>query len=221
MLVVIDGPSGAGKSTVSRRLARELGFAFLDTGAMYRAVALAAQRAGLDPDDFDDLTAWLDSLDIQATPADGRFLVALDGDDVEPFIRNEAIGDLASRLSARPEVRAYLLAAQQEAGRRGSLVAEGRDTGTIVFPRAEVKVFLTASAEERARRRLKDLLPKQPEMTLERVMADMARRDQRDRERSTAPLSPAAGALELDSTDLDEDQVVALLLKRARQGGQP
>lgn len=211
MQVVIDGPAGAGKSTVSRRLAAELGFAFLDTGAMYRAVALAAQDQGVDPDDPGDLTAWLATLAVEARPVGGRFLVSLDGRDVEPFIRNEVIGDLASRLSARSEVRAFLLGIQQAAGRKGDLVAEGRDTGTIVFPKARVKIFLTAELDERARRRLADLLPQNPSLTLEQVRQDMDGRDQRDRSRSAAPLAPAADALVVDTTRLSEDQVVARL----------
>jgi len=221
MQVAIDGPAGAGKSTVSRRLAAELGFAFLDTGALYRAVALAAQRQGMDPEAAGDLTGWLATLAVEARPVQGRFVVTLDGQDVEPHIRNEVIGELASKLSARPEVRAFLLGIQQAAGQRGDLVAEGRDTGTIVFPEAKVKIFLTAELDERARRRLADLRPQHPGMTLEQVRQDIAGRDRRDQGRSTAPLAPAPDALVLDTTDLSQDQVVTRLLEIVSSVGSP
>jgi len=216
MVVTIDGPSGAGKSTVSRQLARALGFAFLDTGALYRGVALAAQWAGQAVDDEAAVEAWLPGLDLRARLDDGRFLVLLEGRDVEPFIRNEEIADLASRLSGQAAVRGHLLGLQRQAGQMGDLVAEGRDMGTVVFPGAEAKFFLNASPRERARRRLLELQPRQPGLTLEAVLADMAGRDQRDAARSLSPLMPAADALEVDTTARSQGQVLQTLLERVQ-----
>ncbi len=215
MVVTIDGPSGAGKSTVSRRLASELGFAYLDTGALYRAVALAATVDGKAQEEEEAIiAAWLTRVDISAKPERGRFVVCLDDRDVEPFIRNEEIGGIASRLSAMAPVREFLLELQRKAGEAGDLVAEGRDMGTVVFPEAEVKFFLVADDGERARRRYEELKPVQPDLTLERVARDLAARDQRDAGRSLAPLAPARDAYVLDSTNVGVEQVIAMMLKR-------
>ncbi|MBI5522138.1 MAG: (d)CMP kinase [Desulfarculus sp.] len=216
MVVTIDGPSGAGKSTVSRKLALLLGFAFLDTGALYRGVALAAQWAGLESDDEAAVAAWLEGLDLAARPQGGRFMVLLEGRDVEPFIRNEEVANLASRLSAQAAVRGHLLGLQRQAGVLGDLVAEGRDMGTVVFPKAEAKFFLNASPAERARRRFLELKSSQPGLTLEEVLADLNQRDQRDAARSLSPLKPAADALVVDTTSLSQEQVIALLLDKVR-----
>ena len=213
MIVTVDGPAGAGKSSVSRELAKRLGFAFLDTGALYRAVALAAEWDGADTGDLPALEAWLTRVDISVRLGGGRFTVLLQGRDIEPFIRNERIGGLASRLSALAPVRQYLLELQRSAAGEGDLVAEGRDMGTVVFPDARCKIFLTASPEERARRRLADLMESDPKATLESVLADMAQRDQRDARRKLSPLAPAPDALVLDSSELDREQVVSRLME--------
>ncbi len=213
MVITIDGPSGAGKSTASRRLAAELGFACLDTGALYRAVALGAVWAGWDQEEDPAVVeARLTRLEIGTRCQGGRFLVLLDGREVEPFIRNERIGGIASRLSALAPVRAFLLDLQRRAAREADLVAEGRDMGTVVFPRAEVKFFLTASDDERARRRHRELRQTRPEITLEQVAREMALRDQRDARRDLSPLAPAPDAIVIDSDDLDLDQVVRRML---------
>ncbi len=209
--MALDGPSGAGKSTVGKRLAASLGFAYLDTGALYRAVALAALRAGIAPQDEAAVAAWLPGVEITSRAQGGRLMVLLAGEDVEPHIRNSQIAELASQLSAQPAVRAHLLELQRRAGRQHSLVAEGRDMGSVVFPEAEVKFFLTASPAERARRRWRELRASNPGLTLEQVEADQARRDRRDQERSQSPLAPAPGAEVVDSSDLDLEQVVTLL----------
>lgn len=216
MIVTLDGPAGAGKSSVSKRLARELGFAFLDTGALYRAVALAVLESGRLEADEAALAAWLPGVALAASLEEGRFVVRLAGRDVEPLIRNEQVAGAASRLSALGPVRARLLDLQRQAAGQGHLVAEGRDMGTVVFPRAEAKFFLTASPEERARRRLRELLPTRPELTLAEVLGDMAQRDQRDAQRSLSPLRPAPDAVVVDTTALDEDAVLALLAQRVR-----
>jgi CMP/dCMP kinase len=216
MVITVDGPSGAGKSSVSRRLAVGLGFAFLDTGALYRGVALGSHWAGVEGENEAVIAAWLTRLDLEARPTDGRFLVLLEGRDVEPFIRNEEMAALASRFSALAAVRAHLLTLQRRAGQAGDLVAEGRDMGTVVFPEAEVKFFLTAEPGERARRRWRELSPGRPELTLEEVEADMRARDERDSHRALAPMKPAAGAVVVDTTAMSEDQVLGLMLERAR-----
>jgi len=216
MVVTIDGPSGAGKSTVSRRLASELGFAYLDTGALYRAVALAATVNGLEKEESEAvIAAWLTRVDIAAKPDNGRFVVFLDDRDVEPFIRNEEIGAIASRLSAMAPVRDFLLELQRKAGEAGDLVAEGRDMGTVVFPLAEVKIFLVADDMERARRRYEELKSGQPDLTLETVARELAARDERDAGRSLAPLTPARDAIVIDSTGIGVDQVVAIMREHA------
>ncbi|RJX31286.1 MAG: (d)CMP kinase [Desulfarculus sp.] len=217
MVVTVDGPAGAGKSSVSRALAAALGFAFLDTGALYRAVALAASQSGLDLADEAALAAWLPGLELEARPQGGRFLVLLSGQDVEPFIRGEAISQVSSQLSALAPVRSRLLELQRAAGRAGDLVAEGRDMGTVVFPRAEAKFFLTATDQERARRRWRQLRRDGREPELEQVLAEMQRRDQRDQARTLSPLRPAPDAEVVDSTDLSLEQVVDLLLGRISQ----
>ncbi|CAO0820404.1 cytidylate kinase [Desulfarculales bacterium] len=214
MVVTIDGPSGAGKSTVSRQLAHCLGFAFLDTGILYRGVALAAREVGLNVDDQAAVAAWLPGLELTARLEGGRFLVLLAGRDVEPLIRNEQIADLASRLSGQKAVREHLLGLQRQAGQMGNLVAEGRDMGTVVFPGAKAKFFLSASPRKRARRRLLELKLRQPELTLEAVLAGMAGRDQRDAARKLSPLKLAPTALVVDTTEFDQEQVLAMLLQR-------
>jgi len=216
VIVTIDGPAGVGKSTVGRLLAERLGAAFLDTGALYRAVALATQWAGLNLKDVAVVEAWLTRIDLEVALKGGRFAVLLEGREVEPFIRNEQIGALASQLSALAPVRRFLLEAQRSAAKLGNLVAEGRDMGTVVFPRAEVKFFLTASEEERARRRLRDLLPAQPGLTLEAVLREMRQRDKRDANRKHSPLRPAPEAVAVDTTHLGLAAVVEVLFKKVR-----
>lgn len=217
MVVTIDGPAGAGKSTVARALARELGFAYLDTGALYRAVALAASWDGVDPDDEPVVEAWLTRVELEVLLEGGRFVVRLQGREVEPFIRNEEIGQLASRLSALAPVRDFLLELQRSAARQGDLVAEGRDMGTVVFPRAEAKFFLTADDRERARRRWLELKDERPELTLDEVLQEMRRRDERDASRKLSPLQPAPGAEVVDTTGLSPEEVVKLLAEKVRK----
>ena len=214
MVVTIDGPSGAGKSTVAKAVSQRLGFAFLDTGALYRAVALAASMEQIDPDDEKAVAAWLPGVDIEVQAGGGAFTVLYGGSDVEPFIRNEEIGGLASRLSAQKAVRGKLLELQRRAADAGDLVCEGRDMGTVVFPGAEFKFFLNADPRERARRRLADLKPYQPSLTLGQVMEDMARRDERDSHRALSPLEPAGDAEIVDTTPLNREEVIELVVDK-------
>ena len=217
MVVTVDGPAGSGKSSASRLLAQELGFAFLDTGALYRAIALAAQREDMQQAGADELAAWLKKVPLEARPKHGRFAVLLDGQDVEPYIRNEAISQLASRLSALAPVREHLLGLQRAAGRAGDLVAEGRDMGTVVFPQAEAKFFLTAGEKERAHRRWLELTQSGQQVDMAEVLADLRLRDQRDSQRSLSPLRPAEDAVVVDTTPMSLSEVVAALARQVRE----
>ncbi len=212
VVVVIDGPAGAGKSTVAKKLAVRLGYAFLDTGAIYRAVALAARERGLDWGHGSAVGRVAQKLDLVFAP---QGEVLLEGRDVTKEIRMPEISEGASRVSAHPEVRAALLDLQRRLGARGGVVAEGRDLGTVVFPQAEAKFFLTAGPEERARRRAREL-GTDPET----VLAEMKVRDARDSSRAVAPLRKAEDAIEVDSEGLTADEVVDRMaaLVRARGG---
>ncbi len=202
-VITIDGPSGSGKGTVSSLLARELGFHFLDSGALYRLLAFAAQRRGVALHDESALAALSAELNIcfPAQAQDDR--VMLDGEDVTDAIRSEAAGGGASRVAALPGVRRALLNRQRRFRQGPGLVADGRDMGTVVFPDAEVKIFLTASPEERARRRYKQLKEKGISSLFEDILADIKVRDDRDASRSVAPLRPAEDAELVDTTELD------------------
>jgi len=210
-VITIDGPSGSGKGTVSRMLARELGFHFLDSGALYRLLALAANRRGVPLDDEVGLARLCGELDIRF-PADGAAdVVLLDGEDVTPEIRTEAAGSGASRVAALPAVRAALLKRQRDFRAAPGLVADGRDMGTVVFPDAQAKFFLTASAEERAERRYKQLKEMGIESVFEDILADIRARDERDAGRSVAPLRAAEDADQVDTTELDIAATMARL----------
>jgi CMP/dCMP kinase len=213
-IVAIDGPAGAGKSTVARQLARRLGFTIIDTGAIYRSVALAAQRAGISWEDDDALARFLDAG--LGLTFDGE-RVLLRGEDVTEAIRTPEISRGASVVSARPVVRQKLLPLQRDLGRaaaRGA-VLEGRDIGTVVFPDADVKFFLTASDEARARRRHAELAEKGLSVPLPEVLADQRRRDKDDTERAIAPLKAAPDAVIVDTTGFDLEQVVDRCFREA------
>ncbi|HUF41811.1 MAG TPA: (d)CMP kinase [Verrucomicrobiae bacterium] len=214
MIIAIDGPSGAGKSTLAKRLAKQLGFIYLDTGAMYRALALKVLREGIDLSDDALLAEVVSSTDIDLRENAGRLEVLLDGRDVAGEIRTPEVSQMASRISASKSVRARMLELQQAVGQRGSLVAEGRDIGTVIFPEAEVKVFLDASARERARRRYQELKAAGREVDFDATLKEMEERDRRDSERALAPLRRADDAMVIDSSDLDADAVAAMVLAR-------
>ncbi len=218
-IVTIDGPSGSGKSTISRLLAKRLGYTYLDTGAMYRAVGLAMQRRDIDPGTPEgeaQLAALLDEIDLRLAPAEGEgdTRVFLDGEEVSLAIRTAEMGMVASRVSAVPSVRRKLTAMQQEMGRVGFIVAEGRDTGTVVFPKARHKFFLDASPHERARRRQEQLAAKGEEVAFETLLAQIEKRDRDDAARSLAPLRAAEDAVVVDSTRISIEQVVQFMLDR-------
>lgn len=208
-VIAIDGPAGAGKSTVARRVAKRLGWRYLDTGAMYRAVALAALQRDADPDDAEELGRIARDAKISA---DGE-RVEMDGVDVTRRIRKADVTRTVSKVSAKLPVRQALVRKQQEAASTSDVVMEGRDIGTAVFPDADVKIYLTASLEERARRRWRELRDEATE--LEEIRLDIAGRDDADRSRSASPLMPAEDAVVLDTTDLDLDDVVEAILQIA------
>ena len=202
--VAIDGPSGAGKSSVARAAAAALGFLYVDTGAIYRTVGLAAYRRGIGSRDHDAVIAMLPELDIQLRHGeDGLQHMFLDGEDVSTEIRLPEISLYASDVSAYPEVRAYLMDMQRSLARKYNVIMDGRDIGTVVLPDAGLKIFLTASAEARARRRLLELQNKGQQTTFEEVLRDIEYRDKNDSERETAPLKQAEDAVLVDMTDVD------------------
>ncbi|HKK14072.1 MAG TPA: (d)CMP kinase [Gammaproteobacteria bacterium] len=205
-VVTVDGPGGSGKGTISQRIASALGWHFLDSGALYRVLALAARDQGVPLDDEPALARLARDLDVVFEPAGG---IRLGGREVAAEIRTEACGNAASRVAALPAVRDALLARQRALRRAPGLVADGRDMGTVVFPEAPVKVFLTASAEERARRRHNQLKEKGLDASLSSLVAEIAERDRRDANRAVAPLKPAPDAVMVDTTDLDIDATVA------------
>ncbi|MBK9655330.1 MAG: (d)CMP kinase [Rhodanobacteraceae bacterium] len=212
-VITIDGPSGSGKGTISRAVARALGWHFLDSGALYRGVGVAALRAGIDLADASALAQLALNADIRFEDRiDSEPHVWLGSDDISDAIRTEEAGQAASKVAAQPAVRAALLARQQAFQQPPGLVADGRDMGTIVFPQAELKVFLTASAAERARRRHKQLSEKGIRAILPALLREIEERDLRDRTRSVAPLVPAHDAHTIDSTSQSIDDVVATVL---------
>ncbi|HZO90145.1 MAG TPA: (d)CMP kinase [Chthonomonadaceae bacterium] len=221
-IVAIDGPAGAGKSTVARRVAAALGFTYIDTGAMYRALAWKALREGVDVANPEALAALAQQMRLAFGPLtpDGTQAVRVDGEDVTLAIREPAVSNLTSAISAFPAVRNVVVAQQRQMAQQAprGVVLEGRDIGTVVFPNAQVKVFLTASPEERARRRLAELRTRGFAVDYAHVLSDMIERDARDSLRATSPLAPAPDAVILDTDGLAIDEVVARVLALCRQG---
>jgi CMP/dCMP kinase len=221
LVVTIDGPAAAGKSTTAREVARRLGWLYLDSGALYRALAVRAARRGISPEDADGIRASLLATDLDVVPTPDGTRVLLDGEDVTGEIRSPAVTDLSSRLAAIPAVRERVLAVARRVASRHSVVAEGRDMGTVAFPDAIVKFYLDASLDERARRRAHELESRGSTAELNEVRADLERRDRRDRERAVAPLTMAPDSLVLDTTSLSSSEQVERVLEivRARHPG--
>ena len=211
-VIAIDGPGGAGKGTICRRIAASLGWTLLDSGALYRLVGLAADRRGVDLDDEPALAELAHELDIEFLPGADDVRVLLDGHEVTDEIRTESAGQVASRVAAKPAVRYALIDRQRAFRRWPGLVADGRDMGSVVFPSSALKIFLTASVEERARRRYKQLKGKGIGVSLSALSSDMADRDRYDAERSVAPLKACEDARVLDTTSMSIEEVVSKVL---------
>ena len=211
LLITIDGPAGAGKTTVSRALADRLDYRYIDTGALYRGVALAAQIRGIDPENDDDLKKLCSDLDLTFVRNKQGPGLLLNGENISDRTRTPEITMLASAVSARPVVREFLLDLQKDLGREKGAVFEGRDMGTVVFPDADVKFFLDATTHTRARRRYEEQKSKSNQ-TLDEVQRDIQQRDSDDSTRDVAPLKPAVDAIPIDSTELNADEVVDLMV---------
>ena len=211
--VAIDGPSGAGKSTVARAAAARLGFVYVDTGAMYRAIGLAVCRKGISGEDAAGIIAALPEIDVRLSYQDGAQHVLLCGEDVSDAIRTPEIAYYASKVSAVPEVRKFLLDVQRDMAKKGNILMDGRDIGTVILPDAPVKIFLTASAEKRAERRYLELCQKDRQLTRESVLHDIVERDRQDMTRAAAPLRQADDAVLHDTSDMTLDESIEAVLQ--------
>lgn len=214
--IAIDGPSGAGKSTLARRLAAELGYVYVDTGAMYRSIGLYTLRAGADCGSEAAVAALLPQISLSLEYQDGAQHILLNGEDVSDAIRTPEVSMAASAVSAHPPVRAFLLETQRGLARRQNVLMDGRDIGTVILPDAQVKIFLTASPEERARRRFEELKARGEAVTYEQVLEDVVQRDYNDTHRAAAPLKAAPDAVTVDTTGLTFDESFEALLQVIR-----
>lgn len=215
--IAIDGPSGAGKSSLAKALAKDLGYVYVDTGAMYRSIGLYAVRAGVDPHDADAVAALLPKIRLDIRLLDGAQHIYLNGEDVSGAIRAENIGMAASAAAAHPAVRTFLLDTQRGLAASQNILMDGRDIGTVVFPHAQLKIFLTASVEERARRRYKEMVEKGQQVELAQLQEDIAARDKQDSERAISPLCQAEDALLLDTSDMSIAQVTDKILQLVQE----
>ncbi len=218
-IITIDGPSGVGKSTIARMLAAKLGYTYLDTGAMYRAIAYAARQRGIPATDEKAVEKLVNAIELTMEPADDPaddVRVFVDGSEVTPFLRTPETGMLASAISAVPAVRQHLTKLQQQIGAAGKIVVEGRDTGTVVFPQARWKFYLDAEARERARRRARQLQEQGVEVSESDILAQIRERDRQDQQRTIAPLRAADDAIRIDSTHMNAEQVVNTMLSSIR-----
>ena len=210
--IAIDGPAGAGKSTIAKAVAAKKGYIYVDTGAMYRAMALFILRNGIDPEDAAAISAKCTEADITIEYRDGAQVVLLGGENVNDYLRTPQVSDMASRTSVNGDVRLKLVELQQQLARRQNVVMDGRDIGTVVLPDAQVKIFLTASVEVRAGRRYKEMIEKGEEADLEAIKAQIKERDERDMNREISPLKQAEDAVLVDTSDMSIDEVVERIL---------
>lgn len=217
MKIAIDGPAGAGKSTISKEVAKKLGIIYIDTGAMYRAIGLAAVRSGIDTKDAEGVKSVLDKVDITISHSDGTQQIFLNGENVSEEIRLPEISVAASNVAVIPEVRLKLVELQRSLAERCDVIMDGRDIGTYVLPNAELKIFLTASVDERARRRYKELIEKGVKTDFDEVKADMEYRDQNDSGRDFAPLRAADDSITLDNTDITAQEAADEICRLAKE----
>ncbi|HOD60087.1 MAG TPA: (d)CMP kinase [Candidatus Syntrophosphaera sp.] len=213
LIIAIDGPAASGKSTTAQLLAKKLGYLYIDTGAMYRACALKAKKLGIDINDEESIRNLLDFIDIQIENDNSKNRILLDGEDVSEDIRADDISSLASAISAIPAVRYKMVELQRKMGEKGSVILDGRDIGTFVFPDAEVKFFLTASPEIRAKRRWLELQQKGIDKNFSEVLADLVKRDNNDSQRALAPLKKAEDAIEIDTSNMTIEEQTETLYK--------
>ncbi len=215
--IAVDGPAGAGKSTIARRAAKELSFVYVDTGAMYRAIALGLLRRHAEPEDEAALADALEGIEVNIGYEDGVQQVYLNGENVSGLIRTEEVSRMASRSSARPQVRAKLTDLQRDLAAREDVLMDGRDIGTMILPHAQLKIYLTASVRTRAQRRYKELLERGEACSLEEIERDIEARDYQDMHRETAPLRQAEDAVRIDSSDMTVDEVTERIVRLARE----
>lgn len=216
--VAIDGPAGAGKSTVAKMAARALGFVYVDTGAMYRALALYFIRMGIAPDETARIEKALPGVDVTIAHQDGEQVVLLDGENVNGFLRTQEVGDMASQISPLPAVREKLSFLQKQLAKRTSVIMDGRDIGTVVLPDADVKIYLTADAGVRADRRVQELLEKGEACDRNEILEEILARDERDMSREVSPLKAAEDAILLDASNLTADEVAGKIVALVREG---
>lgn len=215
--IAIDGPAGAGKSTIAKKLAQELGYVYVDTGAMYRAMAYYFLQQGIDKTDEAAINAAVDGADVTIRYVDGAQQVLLNGEDVTGSLRSEQVGNMASNTSVYPAVRVKLVALQQKLAQTTDVIMDGRDIGTCVLPDAQVKIYLTASVGTRAKRRYDELVEKGEEPDLEKIEADIEERDYRDMHREMSPLRQADDAVLVDSSEMNIEQVVSAILEIVKE----
>lgn len=215
--IAIDGPAGAGKSTISKKVSNNIGFVYIDTGALYRAIGYYAVSNGIDPKDSKRVSEFLKGINISLDFIDGKQCVLIDGIDVSDKIRTPEISMAASNVSATPKVREFLLDLQKNIALKNNVVMDGRDIGTVVLPNADIKIFLTASIEERAKRRYNDLIKKDKNIKFQDVLNDVKQRDYNDSNRDIAPLKPADDAIIVDTTGESLEQSVERLLSLIKE----
>lgn len=213
MIIAIDGPAGSGKSTVAQLIASRLNFKYIETGSMYRAVAWKAQQGGIDPEDAERIAEIARTISIEFQPGDERQKVMVDGEDLTPVLKTEIIGRLAAIVAANKAVREIMVAQQQDMGRNGNVVMDGRDIGTVVFPDADKKFFMVADQKERAQRRHEEIKVKSPEVTFEKIYEQLQQRDFEDENREVSPLVPAKDSIRLDTTQMSIEDVVAYMIE--------
>ena len=219
MIIAIDGPAGSGKSTVAKELSKRLGFTYIDTGAMYRAIAYKIKEECIDPEDLNAVLNLMKGIDIKLEQSNDEVKVFLNGKDISPYIRTEEIGKIASKIARFSEVRKILVGMQREIGKKSKdAVIEGRDTGTVIFPDAEIKIFMTASPNVRAKRRWEELKKKGIEISYQQILREIKERDHLDETRKDSPLKPASDAIIIDTTDRSIEEVLNQILEIVKKG---